>query len=137
MKKVILALVMTSAMALANTAATNAVATDATTVDATMKLMKQGMDDIQSGFLYNNKEAITKGIGTIESANSIFSKVDVSSFIPHNNKIQVTKNINSNLAADLKLMRKSIDEKNYSGATEYYGKVINDCISCHIIIRRW
>jgi len=91
MKKVILALVMTSVLALADTI----------TVDATMKLMKQGMDDMQSGFLYNSKETILKGISTVENANAIFSTVDVATFIAHNNKIQVTKNINKNLAQDL------------------------------------
>lgn len=127
MKKVILALVMSSVIALADT----------TTVDATMKLMKQGMDDVQSGFLYNNKEELSKGISTLENANAIFSTVDVATFIPHNNKIQVTKNINKNLANDLKAFKKSLAEKNFSDATENYGKVMNDCISCHIIIRGW
>lgn len=127
MKKVILALVMTSVIALA----------DATTVDATMKLMKQGMDEVQTGFLYNNKEALSKGISTLENANAIFSTVDVTSFIPHNNKVQVTNNINKNLADDLKAFKKSLAEKNFSDATANYGKVLNDCLSCHIIIRGW
>lgn len=127
MKKVILALVMTSVIALA----------DATTVLATMKLMNQGMSEVQTGFLYNNKEALSKGISTLENANAIFSTVDVTSFIPHNNKVQVTKNINKNLADDLKAFKKSVDEKNFADATANYGKVLNDCISCHIIIRGW
>jgi len=127
MKKVMLALVMSSVMALA----------DSTTVDATMKLMKQGMDDVQSGFLYNNKEALAKGISTLENANAIFSTVDVATFIPHNNKIQVTKNINKNLADDLKAFKKALKEQDFSAATANYGKVMNDCLSCHIIIRGW
>ncbi len=127
MKKVILTLVMTSVIALADT----------TTVIATMKLMNQGMDDIQSGFLYNNKETLSKGISTLENANAIFGTVDVSSFIPHNNKVQVTKNINKNLAEDLTAFKKSVEAKNFSDATANYGKVMNDCISCHIIIRGW
>lgn len=127
MKKVILALVMTSVIALA----------DATTIDATMKLMKQGMDDIQSGFLYNSKATILKGVDTVENANAIFSRVDVSTFIAHNNKVQVTKNINKNLAQDLAELKKAVSDEKYSKATASYGNVVNDCLSCHIIIRGW
>lgn len=127
MKKVIFALVISSVMALA----------DQATIESTMKLMKQGMNQIQSGFMYNNKEDILQGIEILENSNSIFNKVDVTAFIPNNNKIQVTKNINTNLAADLKLLKEAIKNKNYSEATVHYGKITNDCVSCHNIIRGW
>ena len=75
MKKMILALVATSVLALANE----------TTVNATMSLMTQGMNQIQAGFLYSNKEDIKSGIAVVENANAIFKNVDVSTFIKHNN----------------------------------------------------
>ena len=127
MQKIILALVISSVMALA----------DQTTIQSTMKLMKQGMNQIQSGFMYSSKEDLLQGIETIENSNAIFKKVDVSTFIVHNNKIQVTKNINTNLAEDLKLFKKAVEANEYSDATKYYGKVMNDCFSCHTIIRGW
>lgn len=127
MKKVILALVMSSVMALADT----------TTIDATMKLMKQGMEQIQSGFMYNNKADIAKGLETVENSNAIFSKVDVSTFIPNNTKIQVTKNTNKNLGTHIKEFKKSVEANNYADATKFYGKMLNDCLSCHTVIRGW
>ena len=127
MKKILIALAATSVLALANDA----------TIDATMKLMEQGLKQIQSGFVYNNKEELNRGIETLESSNAIFKNVDVSVFIPQNNKIQVTKNINKNLAADLTKLKKSVANKNYSDATKHYSNVVNNCIACHTIIRGW
>jgi hypothetical protein len=127
MRKVILALALTSAATFAND----------TTIDATMQLMRQGMEQIQKGFMYNNKVEIKKGIETLENSNAIFKNVDVSVFIEHNNKIQATKNINHNLEDDLKSLKKSIVDGEYADATDTYGKVLNDCVSCHTIVRGW
>ena len=127
MKKIILALAATSVLALADTA----------TIDATMKLMKQGLEQAQSGFVYNDKKDLMRGIETLESSNSIFKNVDVSVFIPNNNKIQVTRNINKNLEKNLKALKKSVKDEKYSEATKHYAEVVNNCISCHTIIRGW
>jgi hypothetical protein len=127
MKKTILALAVTSVMAMAND----------TTVTATMSLMSQGLNQIQSGFMYNNNSDMEKGIATIESAKSIFNQVDVSKFIPNNNKIQVTKNINENLSKNLLILKKDIEAKNYAKATKDYSEVMNNCLACHTIVRGW
>ena len=127
MKKIILALAATSVLALADTA----------TIDATMKLMKQGLEQAQSGFVYNDKKDLMRGIETLESSNSIFKNVDVSVFIPNNNKVQVTRNINKNLEKNLKALKKSVKDEKYSEATKHYAEVVNNCISCHTIIRGW
>lgn len=127
MKKIILALAASSVLALANDA----------TINATMKLMEQGLNDVQSGFVYHDKEKLNRGIATLEGSNAIFSNVDVSVFIPNNSKVQVTKNINQNLADALKTLKASVADKNYAQATEDYGKVVKSCISCHTIIRGW
>jgi len=127
MKKIILALSLTVAASFANE----------TTINATMDLMNQGLQQVQKGFVYNSQEDIVRGIETIESANSIFTHVDVSTFIKNNSKIQVTKNINKNLTKELKNFKKAVEAKDYSEATVQYAKVLNDCVSCHTIIRGW
>lgn len=127
MKKIILALAVSSVFAFASE----------TTVNATMSLMTQGMNQVQNGFLYSDKKAIAEGIKTIESANSIFTKVDVSTFIKNNSKIQVTKNINKHLTVDLKAFKKAVKSENYTDATKQYGKVLANCIACHKIVRGW
>ena len=127
MKKVILALALTSAATFASD----------TTVNATMQLMKQGMEQVQKGFLYNSKSDIVQGIATVENSNAIFKHVDVTKFIKHNNKVTVTKNITSNLEKDLEAFRKAVAANEFADATALYGKATNDCVSCHIIIRGW
>ena len=127
MKKAILAVALMAASTFANDV----------TVSATMSLMEQGINQVQKGFLYNSKSDIKAGISTLESANSIFNHVDISTFIKHNNKVQVTKNINANLTADLKALKKDVNAGKFNDATKKYGKVVNDCLSCHTIIRGW
>lgn len=127
MKKIIMALVLSSALGLAND----------TTINATMSLMTQGMNQIQAGFLYSNKADVKGGIIVLENANAIFSKVDVSTFIKNNNKTQVTKNVSSNLDIHLKELKKAIEKESYSDATKAYGEIIGSCIACHRIVRGW
>ncbi|WP_373070059.1 cytochrome C [Sulfurimonas sp.] len=129
MKKALLALAVSSMFTFASA--------DEKTINATMSLMTQGMNQIQTGFLYSNKEDVKNGIEVLENANAIFSKVDVTTFIKHNNKVQVTKNINNNLADNLAAFKKAIKAENYTEATTYYGKVTSNCIACHTIIRGW
>jgi hypothetical protein len=127
MKKMILALAATSVLALAND----------TTVSATMSLMTQGMNQIQAGFLYSNKEDIAAGITVLENANAIFANVDVSHFIKNNNKVQVTHNINKNVDKNIKALKKAIAADNYTDATREYGELTANCIACHKIVRGW
>jgi hypothetical protein len=60
----------------------------------------------------------------------------VRSFL-NNDKTQVVANITEKLKGNLKKLSKFIDDKKYSDASMQYGKVINDCVACHTIIRRW
>ena len=126
MKKVILALVTCSVLSIASEA----------TIDATMKLMHQGMQQVNTGFILNSKEDIDHGITTLENSNAIFTHVDVANFIG-SNKVTVAKNINKNLASDLKALKTAVGESNYAEATKQYANVLNDCVSCHTIIRGW
>jgi len=128
MKKILITLAASAIFALAN---------NNTTVNATMSLMNQGMEKIQKGFLLNQKDMILEGISMTQSANSIFKTVDVKTFIAHNNKVQVTKNINANVDRDLEVLKKDVQKGHFANATAAYGKVMRDCISCHTIIRGW
>ncbi len=126
MKKVMIALVATAALSMAND----------TTVNATMSLMKQGMDKINHGFMYNSKQDVKAGLSIVESANSIFASVDVKEFM-NSEKEQVTRNINKNMSGHISDLRKAVEAGHYADATTQYSKVMSDCISCHTIIRGW
>lgn len=129
MKKILLTLATSAVFALASN--NNA------TVTATMSLMDKGMEKVHVGFMLNQKNMILEGITLVQNANAIFKTVDVKTFIAHNNKVQVTKNINDNVTRDLKQLKKDINNGQYADATKTYGKVLNDCMSCHTIIRGW
>lgn len=127
MKKIVLALTISSVIALASD----------TTITATMSLLDEGLNEVQSGFMHNNTKDILSGISVMKNANAIFKKVDVSVFIPHNNKIQVTKNINKNLEKNLQDLKKNIEHKKYADATKSYANVMNNCLACHTVVRGW
>jgi len=126
MKKIVWILVVCSTM----------VFSSETTIDATMKLMKQGMDQIQMGFMYNSKDDIKRGIETVKNSDAIFQYVKVGDFM-NSNKVAVATNINKNMAKNLQALQKAVDNAKYSEATKQYGKVLDDCLSCHTIIRGW
>jgi L-cystine uptake protein TcyP (sodium:dicarboxylate symporter family) len=125
MKKALLALAATSVLALAND----------TTIDATMGLMTQGIQEVQNGFINNDKKEISRGIEILHNANAIFEKVDVTTFIPNNKRGQVTKNISKNFSKDVKALKKSIEANDYNSAAKQYGQVISNCMACHKIVR--
>ena len=102
-----------------------------------MSLMTQGLNQIQNGFIHSNDKDVAQGIEILESANAIFTQVDVATFIPQSNKVQVTKNINKNLTVDLKALKKAFAARNYTDTTKEYGKVVANCIACHRIVRGW
>ncbi|MBD3796496.1 MAG: hypothetical protein IE887_01950 [Campylobacterales bacterium] len=51
--------------------------------------------------------------------------------------MRVTQNITTNLSEDLAILKKAIDNDKFTTATEKYGKVLNDCVACHTVIRGW
>jgi len=128
MKKTILALVASSTLMMAS---------ENITVSATMSLMFQGLNKVQSGLMHNNKADIKDGLSTLENANAIFTKVDVSTFIKNNNKVQVTKNISANLNNSLADLSKATKSNNLAGVTKAYAKVMQNCLACHTIVRGW
>lgn len=128
MKKILLTL---SALA------TFAFADNAAKITQTMAAMEQGMNTIQKGFFYNQKATILEGTETVINANSIFSKVDTQSFTNGSKATQVISNIHKNIATDLKVFKKLINANKFADASEQYGKVVNDCVACHTVIRKW
>lgn len=127
MKKIILTLAACATIASAS----------GTTINATMDLMEKGMNTIQKGFFYNQKTTILEGTDIVINANKIFATVDTKSFTNGNRATQAISNIHGNLAKDLKGFRKSITNNKYADASAQYGKIVNDCVACHTVIRGW
>lgn len=117
--------------------ATLASADSKQTINETMASMEKGMNTIQKGFLYNQKATILEGTEIVLNANSIFEKVDVNSFTNGSKATQVISNIHQNITTDLKQFKKVVNENKFADATKIYGKLVNDCVACHTVIRKW
>ncbi len=131
MKKIILATLMSASLLFASS-------DDSVTINATMQLMHTGVDSIQDGFFYSDKQKISDGINMIENANNIFGKIDVKQFVKKENiSVQVVKNLSGQMDDNLKKMKKHVGTNNYSGTTKAFGEVIHNCVACHIAIRKW
>jgi hypothetical protein len=102
-----------------------------------MGLMNSGINQVQTGLMYNNTESILDGINTLENSNAIFKQVDVSTFIPNNHKVGTTQKINENLTQNLAALKKAVKAKNFKNISDSYSKVLNNCMACHQIVRGW
>ena len=128
MKKILLTLSAFAVIASADTTKT---------INETMASMEDGMNTIQKGFFYNQKATILEGTQKVINANAVFEKVDVTSFTKGSKAVQVISNIHKNINNDLKAFKKAVDANNFSDAATMYGKVVNDCVACHTVIRKW
>lgn len=112
----------------------------ATEINISMKSMRDGLLEIQDGFLYNNKDAVISGIKKIKIANEIFSdKESVAIYLPKDKKkmSSVTLMSAKRLNADLDAMGEYIADDKMLEAAELHSDVMKDCTRCHAIVRAW
>jgi hypothetical protein len=132
MKKVLLALLLSSGVAFANEEDANQI--------ETMQNMETAMAFIQKGFLYNNDSMITKGLHDLTSHSQ-----NIKSFVI-NDKVVKDGDFNprryarnearviTNLAEDT---LKSYQSGSKTEAVTSYNKILSRCLACHKIIRKW
>ena len=108
-----------------------------------MQKMAQAMQDIQSGFFYNNADIVKAGVKdlkeTIVKIRPIDSEV--------NNKDIYEKWLNNNMKMTNKIQKKikrradDIEERFSDGdavqALQAYSKISSQCMKCHISLRKW
>jgi len=132
MKKVLLALLLTSGVVFAGEEAANRV--------ETMQGMETAMAFIQKGFLYNNDAMVAKGIEDFTSHSQ-----EIKSFVVDDKDIKdgdfnprrYARNearVITNLAEDVLRNYQSGDK---SESVVAYNKIISRCLACHKIIRKW
>lgn len=109
-------------------------------IQVTMKDMRDGLTEVQDGFLYNSKESILKGIDKIEKANMVFhdEKAAAASLPADKKKFSKiayisTKNLNLYLAT----MKDYVKEGSIVNASDAYSGVVRSCTHCHAITRGW
>lgn len=129
MKKLVISLSLLAALGL-----------QASEIGANMKVMRDGLLEIQDGFLYNSKSTVVTGIAKIESSNEMFhDKKTVEAYLPADKKglIGVTLLSASNLKSDLQTMSAYLGQDKMLEAASVYSDVIRDCTRCHAVVRGW
>jgi len=108
-----------------------------------MQKMAQAMQDIQSGFFYNNNDIVKSGVKslteTIVKIRPIDSEV--------NNKDIYEKWLNNNLRMTNKIQKKikrkaeDVENRFANGdavqALQAYSKISGQCMKCHVNLRKW
>lgn len=108
-----------------------------------MQKLAQAMQDIQSGFFYNNLDIVKDGVKTLKDTvlkigptHSELTNSDVYETW-FNNNVKMTKKIQK------KIIRKSedIEERFADGdpkqALQAYNNISEQCLKCHVELRKW
>lgn len=108
-----------------------------------MQKMAQAMQDIQTGFFYNNIDIVKDGTKALEETIKRVGPIDSEI----NNKDIYEKWLNNSLKMTNKIKKKitrkaeDINERFESGdpkqALQAYSKISQQCLKCHIDLRKW
>ncbi len=108
-----------------------------------MQKMAQAMQDIQSGFFYNNADIVKAGVKDLKETVVKIRPTDAEV----NNKDIYEKWLNNDLKMtnkiQKKILRKSedIEERFTDGdavqALQAYNKISSRCMQCHVRLRKW
>ena len=130
MKKILLGL---SVLVTLNLHADYAMATN-------MKEMRDGLQSIQDGFSYNNKEGILEGIAKIKKANEAFDNQEkAAGFLPKNKKHLAKLSFLSakTLNIGLEEMQTYVEADKIIDASNSMSRVVHSCTRCHALVRGW
>ncbi len=108
-----------------------------------MQKMAQAMQDIQSGFFYNNADIVKVGVKDLKETIVKVRPTDEEV----NNKDIYEKWLNNNLRMTNKIQKKikkkaeDIEERFTDGdavqALQAYSKISGQCMKCHVNLRKW
>jgi len=108
-----------------------------------MQKMAQAMQDIQTGFFYNNIDIIKDGTKTLRETIKKVGPIDTEV----NNKDIYEKWMNNSLKMTNKIKKKivkkseDIEARFADGdpkqALQAYSKITQQCLKCHINLRKW
>jgi hypothetical protein len=105
-----------------------------------MSTMEKGMTQIQQGFLNNNLGLIKEGTKLVKEGNTLFSdKKIIGEFLPDNKKhmVNVAENASKRISLDVNELEVNLDNKAFINAANSYSDMLNECCSCHSIVRNW
>ena len=132
MKKILFGLAVLTALGLQATANDE--------IKTNMKEMRDGLQSIQDGFSYNNKEGILSGIAKIEKANSMFhDQKSAAKHLPAKKQrfAKVSFLSTRTLNTSLSTMKEYVNAGDIINAADSMTGVVKSCTRCHAIVRGW
>ncbi|PTB88070.1 cytochrome C [cyanobacterium G8-9] len=108
-----------------------------------MQKMAQAMQDIQSGFFYNNLDIVKAGAedlgNTIVKIRPIKKEVNSKDVYERwmNNNTAMTKRIQRNIERRAEVIIKRFQSGDPRQALQEYSKITEQCMKCHISLRKW
>lgn len=110
---------------------------------ADMQKMAQAMQDIQSGFFYNNLDIVKAGsqdlastIGKIGPTQEEQSNKDVYERWLDNNTA-MTNRIERNIKQKAEIIVDRFSGGDATQALQEYSKIMSECMKCHVRLRKW
>ena len=108
-----------------------------------MQKMAQAMQDIQSGFFYNNLDIVKAGaedLGkTIVKIRPVKKEINNKDVYERwmNNNTAMTKRIQRNIERRTEVIIKRFQNGDPRQALQEYSKITEQCMKCHISLRKW
>jgi hypothetical protein len=108
-----------------------------------MQKMAQAMQDIQSGFFYNNLDIVKAGAEDLKktiirvgpTAKELNNKDVYERWM--NNNTAMTSRIQRNIAARSDVIIKRFENGDPRQALQEYAKITEQCMKCHVSLRKW
>lgn len=108
-----------------------------------MQKMAQAMQDMQSGFFYNNldivkagAEDLKKAVSRIQPTIEELKNKDVYERWM-NNGTTMTKRIQRNIERKTDVIVKRFTDGDPTQALQEYSRITRECMKCHISLRKW
>jgi len=108
-----------------------------------MQKMAQAMQDIQSGFFYNNADIVKAGVKdlkeTIVKVRPIDSEVNNKDIYEKwlNNDLKMTTKIQKKIRKKAEVLEERFKDGDAVQALQVYSKIAGQCMKCHVRLRKW
>ena len=115
-------------------------AEDKATMMKNMAAQEDAMASIQKALLYSSKAGVAEGVKALKEANKVATLKDgLINYLPDNKKAlhKTALKEGEKVNKYAEEMLKKLEAGRYEEAFTAYGKALNACNTCHVIIRSW
>jgi hypothetical protein len=108
-----------------------------------MQTLASAMQEIQTGFFYNNFDMILEGtntlVDTIEKVEPPLEEVEEKDVMTRymNNKVQMSNKIKKKIRKKAKVIIQRFKDGDPVQALQAFTKITKQCMECHTQLRKW